>query len=80
MMETKASSKRSGPYAQWNRETLQINVVDERSPITIQLLDANTGQSLLNSVYSLAEIRQKANGNDTQIKQTESGPTILAKF
>jgi hypothetical protein len=69
-----------GPDAQWGGETVQVSIVDDRSPVTIQLKDANTSKDILSAAYSLQEIRIKSNGQDVQIRQNLGGPFVMARF
>lgn len=79
-LENKASSKQTGPIAKWNGETVRINILNESSPVTIQLKDANTDKDILTVVYSLFDLRMKSNGQNLQITQNLGGPFIIAKF
>lgn len=54
--------------------------MDERSPVTIQLKDANTNKDILAVSYSVQEIRIKSNGQDVQIRQNLGGPFVMARF
>ncbi len=59
---------------------MQVSIVDERSPVTIQLKDANTSKDILSVAYSLQEIRVDSNGGAIQIRRNLGGPFLMARF
>jgi hypothetical protein len=67
LADQKMSSPQSGPIAQWVGESLTIQIVDERSPITIGLRDASSGKDLMNVAYTLADLKSSAGAGDTRI-------------
>lgn len=67
LADQKMSTRQSGPIAQWVWESLTIQIVDERSPITIGLRDASSGKDLMNVAYTLADLKSSVGAGDTRI-------------
>ena len=78
--DQKTSSRQAGPIAQWIGESLAIQIMDERSPITIGLRDANSGKDLMNVSYTLNQLKMNASTVETRIQQANGGPFVMARF
>lgn len=80
LADQKMSTRQSGPVAQWIGETISIQIVDERSPITVSLRDSTTGKDIMSVAYTLAQLRSIPSTVNTLISNNGSGPIVMARF